>query len=114
MEILYLITSILLALFFFRGLGRYDGPRPDSRHMERFYFNPNVGFDEKLNAMHHFGIRRSLSGSWFRAIWMFGLWLSIPVAFGGMPEIGGLLFALPGGWALAVAAYNVRKRLRGW
>lgn len=40
MEIIYLVTSILLALFFFRGLGRYDGPRPDSRHTERFYFNP--------------------------------------------------------------------------
>ena len=114
MEAVYMISSILLSIFFFRGLGRYDRPRPDSKYLNSFYSNPNVGFDEKMHAMHHLGIRRSLSGSWFRAIWMFGLWLSIPIVFCGIPAFGGLLFAMPGGWALAVAAYNIRKRLRGW
>lgn len=102
MGIIYMISSILFAVFFFRGLGHYDGSRPDSRGLNKFYSNPHIGFDEKMHAMHQLGIRRSLSGSWFRAIWMFGLWSSIPIVFYGIPPFAGFLFAMPGGWALAV------------
>lgn len=46
--------------------------------------------------------------SWFRAVWMLGLWLSVPVAFEGILEVGGLLFAVTAEWALAVASCDVR------
>ena len=117
MEIIYFIISILLAIFFFRGFWRYDGPKPDYRHLNEFYYNKYVGFDEKLNTMHVMGIRRMLSGSWFRAIYMFLLWLSIPVfilPLGSYSAFIPIAFAIPGGFALAISVYNFRKKIRGW
>lgn len=115
--ILYLAASVLLAVFFFRGLWRYDGPPAPPGVVGRFYSSPYVGVDQKLDAHFTLGIRRQLNGGWFRAAWMFTLWLAIPTVFlssGAMPDIVGGLLALPGGWALAVAAYVARKRRRGW
>ena len=117
MKLIYFFVSIILAIFFFRGLWRYDGPKPNNRVLGRFYYNSNVGFDEKLNAMHAFGIRRILSGSWFRVIYMFFLWLSIPVfilPLGPYSAFIPILLAMPGGFALAISVYNFRKTIRGW
>lgn len=114
MIIAYLFTSFLLALFFLRGLAAYDGPSPDYRCLNKFYLNPNVGYDQKMDLDFQFKMRRWLSGSWFRATWLFLLWLGIPLVFfqdGKMPFFAAFLFALPGGWALAVAWYNARKRI---
>jgi hypothetical protein len=117
MEIIYFIISILLAIFFFRGFWRYDGPRPDEGNLIEFYFNRNVGYDDKFNTMHTMGIRRMLSGSWFRAIYMFLFWLFIPVfilPFGQYSTFIPIFLAMPGGFALAISIYNFRKKIRGW
>lgn len=117
MELIYFIVSIVLVTFFFRGLWHYDGPEPNRRILDRFYYNNNVGFDEKLNTMHAMGIRRMLSGSWFRAIYMFLLWIFIPVfilPLGQYSTLIPILLAMPGGFALAISIYNFRKKIRGW
>jgi hypothetical protein len=116
MELTYFIASVVLALFFLGGLRRYDGPTPNSRSLDRFYLSPHVHWTDKLDAAHHFSIRRSLSGSWVRASWLVALWLGVPLLFfssDAVPEIAALILALPGGWALAVAIYNIRKRIHG-
>ncbi len=115
MELVYFIISILLAVFFFRELGRYDGPKIPDRTQNDIALGPRSIFEREVT-MNAFFMRRMLSGSWFRAIWMFGLWLAIPVfllSSGSVPDAAAIVFALPGGFALAVASYNVRKRIRG-
>lgn len=117
MELIYFFVSIILAIFFFRGLWRYDEPKPKYRGFEEAFLNSNMGFDEKLNTMHAFGIRRMLSGSWFRAIYMFFLWISIPLfilPLGSYSYLIPILLAMPGGFALAISVYNFRKKIRGW
>ncbi len=115
MELLtYIGSSLLFALFFFRGLHRYDGPRiPD--HVIQDLDSGPVSFFEREEMMRVLGMRRMLTGSLFRAGWLIICWGSVGVLFfmGDQPLgiFPAVLFAFPWGFGLAVAYYNIRKWL---
>jgi hypothetical protein len=113
---IYTVTSFIVARFIFFSLRQYDIKGPIVDIPMEILLDPSVGYDVKDKIEETNSIRRSISGSWIRATFMFGLWsaiLAFSLAEDAMPSWTAAPFALPGGYALAVAVYNVRKRLRG-
>lgn len=116
MVIVYIIASVALALFCFHNINRYDGP-PISYVTVNYAMRSSQSFIEVGDIIYIYYMRRILRGSWFIAIWMFISWLAflLIISLSSIRlqiHIIEFLFALPGGFALTVAAYNVNKRMR--
>ena len=71
--LIYFLVSVFLALLFFPGLRRYDGPKIPDRIMNDIAFGPG-SFFEREQFMHMSGMRRMLTGSLFRAGWLLVGW----------------------------------------
>ncbi len=111
----YFAISILFAYFVYRGLRRFDVEKYSKDVPPDLMMDTSVGFDEKLDHDFKHSLSVMLRGSLTLSIFFILLWVIIPLnlaIISSLPFYASIIFALPGGWALAVGVYNMCKVLK--